>query len=248
MALRNPFSSNPVSLEDCFGCDFRQWRLRHNTDYPRMLGRLLAPHGRRFRFVTVNAALSQSLPAPADFDGLLITGSPAGVYESHPWIEPLKDLVRGAASARRPSVGICFGHQLMAEAFGGRVGKSEKGWGVGVHDYEVRVVEEWMRPVTARIACVASHQDQVVAPPPGARTLVASDFCPHAALAYAQGPAVSFQMHPEFSADYARALLDLRKERFAPGLYDAARASLTRRTDSDFLAGWIAEFFEGRAP
>lgn len=217
-------------------------------DYPRMLERLLAPHSRRLSFVAIKAAPDPILPAPAEFDGLLITGSPAAVYEGHPWIEPLKDLVRRAASARRPSVGICFGHQLMAEAFGGRVETSEKGWGVGVHDYEVRGVEDWMRPAAARIACVASHQDQVVSPPPGARTLAASDFCPHAALSYAQGPAVSFQMHPEFSAEYARALLDLRKERFAQGLYDAARASLTRRTDSDLLGGWIAAFFEGRAP
>lgn len=217
-------------------------------DYPRMFERLLRPVAPHIEFFTVRAGSGEILPRLSDFEGLLITGSPAGVYEGHAWIDPLKELVRRAAQARRPAVGVCFGHQLMAEAFGGRVERSAKGWGVGVQDYEVCAAEPWMRPAPARIVSTASHQDQVVSPPPGARILASSDFCPYAALAYAQGPAISFQMHPEFSSDYARALLDLRKERFPQDMYENARASLARRTDGDILARWIARFFEENAP
>ncbi|MEQ1929954.1 MAG: gamma-glutamyl-gamma-aminobutyrate hydrolase family protein [Parvularculaceae bacterium] len=213
-------------------------------DYPQMLQRLLAPHGSRLSFYTVHAASGEALPGVAEFDGLLITGSPAGVYEEHDWIAPAEALIREAAAAKRPQVGICFGHQLMAKAFGGHVEKSDRGWGIGVHAYDVRAGRSWMRPAPARISCAVSHQDQVVAAPQGAVTLASSEFCPFAALAYAQGPAVSFQMHPEFPHDYARALIDLRKERFAPGLYDEARASLAARTDSDVIARWIANFYE----
>lgn len=212
-------------------------------DYPLMFERLLAPVGAPLDFFTARIASGDPMPRLSDLEGLLVTGSPAGVYEDHSWIEPLKELVCRAAQARRPAVGVCFGHQLMAEAFGGRVERSAKGWGVGVQDYDVCAAEPWMRPAPARIASTASHQDQVVRPPPGARILASSDFCPYAALAYAQGPAISFQMHPEFSRDYARALLDLRKERFSPALYETARSSLARRTDSDVMARWITRFF-----
>jgi len=216
-------------------------------DYPAMFRRLFAPLAASLDVFTVKIATGAPLPALADFDGILITGSPAAVYEDHAWIAPLKDLVRGAAATKRPAVGVCFGHQLMAEAFGGRVERSKNGWGVGVQDYDVIAAEPFMRPATSRISCAASHQDQVILAPPGARILASSDFCPYAALAYRQGPAISLQMHPEFTPEYAHALLDLRKERFAPAQYDAARASLTRRTDSDLIARWIATFFEENA-
>ena len=216
---------------------------RAHGDYPAMMRRMLAPFSPGLDFATIRLASGEILPRAADFGGLLITGSSAGVYENHAWIEPLKDLVRATAAANRPQVGICFGHQLMAEAFGGRVERSDKGWGVGVHAYEVRATAGWMRSAPARIACAASHRDQIVAPPAGARILLASDFCPYAALAYLEGPAISFQMHPEFTHDYARALLDLRKEGLPADLYASARNTLRRESDRDTIAGWIADFF-----
>ncbi len=218
---------------------------KHPT-YPEMMERMLAPLAPHLSFVTYPTFKDGSLPSAADFDGLLITGSPAGVYEDHAWIAPLEDLVRNAASAGKPQVGICFGHQLMAQAFGGEVKKSDKGWGVGVHHYDVAAEAPWMAPHQGRISCAVSHQDQVTQPPPGAKTLAGSGFCEYGALAYAQGPAISFQMHPEFEHDYAADLIGIRRNRFGEALSEEGLAALKKRSDRGLLAQWIVNFFNGR--
>lgn len=180
---------------------------------------------------------------PAAFDGFVVTGSAAGVYDDLPWIAPLQDFLR-RAKGRTRLVGICFGHQVMAEAFGGRVLKSDKGWGVGLHGYEVREQAPWMDDA-APFSIPASHQDQVVEPPPAARVVASSAFVPFAALAYEDQPAISFQGHPEFTPDFAKTLLRMRRDRFAPSLYDQALASLDRPNDNDRVGGWIRAFFRG---
>lgn len=220
-------------------------RDRHPT-YPAMMERLIAPLAPRFSFSTHRVFDGAALPSPADFDGLVIMGSAAGVYEDHAWIAPLEDLVRAAAAAEKPQVGVCFGHQIMAQAFGGEVKKSDKGWGIGLHRYDVAAGADWMSPAPSKISCAVSHQDQVVAPPPGARTLAASDFCAHAVLSYAQGPAISFQMHPEFDHQYASDLIGVRRNRYGEAMADAALSSLKERSDRELLARWIVNFFEAR--
>lgn len=214
--------------------------------YPEMMERLLAPLASEISFTTWSTYQNGALPQPADFDGLLITGSAAGVYENHDWIAPLESLVRETADAGKPQVGICFGHQLMARAFGGEVRKSEKGWGVGVHFYDVTAEAPWMTPALGRVCCVVSHQDQVITPPKGATTLAQSAFCKHGALAYAHCPAISFQMHPEFEHDYASDLITLRRNRYGETLAREGLASLKNRSDRGVIARWIVNFFLGR--
>lgn len=216
---------------------------RRHGGYPQMLERLLRPFlpGASFPVFSI---LDGDPPPLAAFDGLVFTGSPAGVYEKLPWIDSLEALIRDAARAGKPQVGICFGHQLMAQAFGGRVEKSDKGWGVGVHDYHVFAPRDWMRPFARRIACAVSHQDQVTQPPPGAILLAGSSFCPNGALEYPGAPAVSFQMHPEFDPAFAADLIRARRERIPAALADEALASLRRETDRMRIAQWIAAFFQ----
>ena len=182
------------------------------------------------------------LPArPDDHPAYVITGSSAGVYDDLPWIASLQDFIR-AAQGRARMVGLCFGHQVMAEALGGRVEKSHKGWGLGLHAYGVDRTEPWMDGATT-VAVAASHQDQVVEPPSGAAVLLSSEFTPHAALLYAGGDAVSFQFHPEFERGVAKALVELRR----PGLPDPAEtdrmlASLEAPSDAERVGGWIRRF------
>lgn len=218
---------------------------RHPT-YPKMMERMLAPLAPNLSFTTWTTFRDGALPKAADFDGMLITGSPAGVYEDHDWIAPLEDLIRDAAKAGKPQVGICFGHQLMAQAFGGDVRKSDKGWGVGVHHYDVRGDAPWMTPQQGKIGCAVSHQDQVIAPPPGATTIAGSGFCEFGALSYAQGPAISFQMHPEFDHDYAADLIGIRRNRFGEALSDEGLSTLKKRSDRAVIAQWIVNFFNGK--
>lgn len=212
--------------------------------YGAMMEAMLAPVAPDFRFSPVRIFDDGAAPPRiADFDGLLITGSAAGVYEGHDWIAPLEDLIRQTASARKPQFGICFGHQIMAQAFGGKVEKSDKGWGVGLHAYDIDRPAEWMTPPLGRIACAVSHQDQVVDLPAGARRLGGSAFCENGFLDYAHAPAASLQPHPEFTSDYAEALLRLRRGRVGEDLASEGLASLKNRSDRGAIAGWIAQFY-----
>ncbi len=212
-------------------------------DYPAMFERLLKPHSDRFSFSSTAAHKGEPMPKLSEFDGLLITGSPAGVYEDHDWIEPCAALVRETAKAGKPQVGICFGHQLMAQAFGGKAEKSDKGWGVGVHDYNMNAQAGWMSPPSNRLACAVSHQDQVVEAPKGARVLGGSEFCPMGVLDFAQGPAISFQQHPEFAHDYGETLLRFRKDRIPADRADPGIASYKSRSDRELMGQWIVNFF-----
>jgi GMP synthase-like glutamine amidotransferase len=203
--------------------------------YPEMFSRLL---GEDVPFESYDVAAS-ILPAdPGDHGAYLITGSAAGVYEPLPWIEELKAFLR-AAKGRAKLVGICFGHQVMAEAFGGHVEKVDKGWGVGLHTYPIVRREPWMDDVPA-VSIPASHQDQVVMPPPRTEILASSVFTPYAGLAWTDQPAVSFQFHPEFSPDYAKALIETRRDRLPDP--DAAIASLDRANDNARVGAWIRNF------
>jgi GMP synthase-like glutamine amidotransferase len=179
-----------------------------------------------------------------DHAAYVITGSSAGVYDPLPWIEPLKAFLR-ATRGRARLVGICFGHQIMAEAFGGRVEKSTKGWGLGLHHYEVCDPAPWMGPDTpTRIAVAASHQDQVVERPPGATVLAASAFTPYAALLYPES-ALSVQFHPEFTPAFAAELVRLRRAQLPDGMADQALDSLKGASDAARVGGWIRTFLAG---
>ncbi|MCX7203357.1 MAG: hypothetical protein NTV17_14140 [Burkholderiales bacterium] len=183
------------------------------------------------------------MPEPETTDVALITGSAAGVYDDLPWITPLKNWIQRAADCGLPQVGICFGHQLMAEAFGGRAHKAPQGWGLGRHAYQVTGTEPWMRSAPQALHLAASHQDQVLDVPSTARILAHSAFTPHAALAYDHAPAISFQGHPEFSPRFAEALIRSRRgTRVSEALADEALSSLQAPLDSDVVAAWIAGF------
>ena len=205
-------------------------------DYPAMFAELL---GEGFEIERFDVPAGQ-LPDPSAHDAVLITGSPAGVYDPLPWIEPLSDFIRAARGSKM--VGICFGHQIMAEALGGHVEKSDKGWGAGLHHYAVVRPEPWLDGAD-EVAIPASHQDQVVVQPPNTEIFAASDFAPYAGLAWTDRPAISFQFHPEFSPDFAKALIERRYD-IVPDP-DAAIASLDAPNDNARVGGWIQRFLLG---
>jgi GMP synthase-like glutamine amidotransferase len=173
-------------------------------------------------------------------DAYVVTGSSAGAYDPLPWIALLEDFLR-AAGGRAKLVGICFGHQVMAQAFGGRVVKSAKGWGLGLHRYDIVKATAWMDGERS-VAVAASHQDQVVEAPPGAEVVGGSTFTPLAILHYPARQAVSFQFHPEFEPAFAEALVEMKRSQLATGDADRALASLRETHDAARVAGWIRRF------
>ena len=219
----------PESLRPLFG------------SYGSMVRRLLGP-GRDTALYDVTGG---ALPAsPAACDAYVLTGLPAGVYDDLPWIAGLIGFLR-EAKGRAKLVGFCFGHQAMAEAFGGRVVKSPKGWGVGLHRYGVRCRAPWMDDAphvdASWVDAPASHQDQVVACPPGARVTLSSAFTPYAGLEY--GDAISFQFHPEFDAAFCTALIEAKRDRYGP-LADPAIASHAQPDDCARVGRWIGQFLD----
>ncbi len=177
-------------------------------------------------------------------DGYIITGSQFSAYDDIPWIHKAKILVADLYDAKIPTVGICFGHQLIAESLGGKVKKAEeKGWGVGVHHWEVKNQTEWMgNSPPESFSMRVSHQDQVVKMPEDSKLIASSDFCPIAG--FQTGNILALQGHPEFSKDYNKALINKRLDRIGKEVSDIALASLSQEVDGDNVGAWMVEFIK----
>ncbi|HEY4199213.1 MAG TPA: type 1 glutamine amidotransferase [Devosiaceae bacterium] len=221
--------------------------LRERFDpYPVMFRRMFEATDGGFSYETVPVVSGAPLPDPSALEGIVITGSSAGVYDDYAWLEPLRAFIRKAYAHDTPLLGICFGHQIIADALGGDVRKSEKGWGLGRHTYGVEARPNYMASAPASLAVACSHQDQVISPPASARVILASEFTPNAGLAYANGAALSFQPHPEFEDNYALALAELRRGRAPDAVVDTAIASIRGDSNRRDMATYIADFFNGR--
>ncbi|WP_022706571.1 type 1 glutamine amidotransferase [Paracoccus zeaxanthinifaciens] len=212
---------SPAQLKDGLG------------DYPDMFLRLLDGRGFEFRIWHVEA---MEFPADIhDADGWLLTGSRHGAYEDHAFIPPLEDFIRRAYDGAVPMVGICFGHQIIAQALGGKVEKFAGGWAVGAQDYDFD---------GRNVRLNAWHQDQVVTRPEGAVPAGRNAFCENAALIY-DDRAFTVQAHPEFEDAFVQGLMDTRAKGVVPqDLLDRAAARMGEAKDTGLLADRIEAFFK----
>ncbi|WP_170418017.1 type 1 glutamine amidotransferase [Ruegeria arenilitoris] len=211
----------PEPLERSFG------------DYDLMFQQLL--DGNDFEFVTY-AVVDDVLPDSAsDCDGWVITGSRHGAYEDHPWIPKLEQLIREIQAARKPLIGVCFGHQIIAQALGGKVEKFDKGWAIGrtEYDYDGR-----------KVSLNAWHQDQVTALPDSAQLLGSNAFCKNAMVAY--GDTIwTVQAHPEYSNDFIQGLMETRGKGVVPdALMDDAKTRWNTPDDNANIGRFMAEFLK----
>ncbi len=217
--------------------------------YPQMFRSMFDAAGQLFEYDTVRALDGEPLPDPATLDGVIIPGSPVGVYDDLPWFEPLRAFIRDAYAKGTPMLGVCFGHQIIADALGGDVKKSEKGWGMGRHTYGVRNRPSFLAPAPEALTVACSHQDQVIAPPKSATVFLASEFTPNAGLIYDNGRIVTVQPHPEFTDDYALALAEMRRGKAPDDVIDTAKKSISPATPSHSrdVAGYIGAFLKNAA-
>lgn len=201
--------------------------------YSDLYTQMLAGRGLEFRTWSV---VDMEFPDSVhDAEGWLISGSRHGAYEDLPFIPPLEDFIRKAYAAEVPLVGICFGHQIIAKALGGKVEKFAGGWGVGRTDYKFD---------GATLALNAWHQDQVVEKPAEAEVIASSDFCRYAGFRY-KGPAFSVQPHPEFDRTALDLLLNVRAPGVvAPDRIEAAKAAMEDPVDNTVMAEQIVTFFK----
>ena len=167
-------------------------------EYPAMFVALLGRLDPQLEFAVYDVEEGE-YPADIDeVDAYLITGSKSSVYDDKPWIADLMDFVRELDARGKKIVGICFGHQLVAQALGGRTEKSPKGWGVGLHDYRFSSSPDWHDGGRDDFHILVSHQDQVTVPAEGSEVLAGSAFCPNAVCQLGRH-ILTFQGHPEFS-------------------------------------------------
>ena len=185
-------------------------------------------------FSSVHVAGNQAPPTPETVDGIIISGSEKGVYDNTPWMQPLRENLLLMQSAGVPMFGICFGHQIMADVFGGKAAKADKGFITGSRQFNDRGTS-----VNAYLA----HQDQVIDVPPGAEVIASAAHCPVAALSY-DFPAMSVQFHPEYNREFTRDLIDMfGAELMTPEQIQAARDSLSAEPEDALWCTEVAEFF-----
>jgi len=224
-------------------CDHTDPDLRAiDGDYGEMFVALFSRHAPQLVLTRIDLIGGAPLPALDAFDAYVVTGSRLDAVTEDPWVLALGHFLRRAKEAGVPVVGICFGHQLIAHVLGGRVERAAEGWGVGVHGAEV-TAEARSPEIPARFRLLLSHQDQVLALPPGAELLATSAHAPIAALR--AGSLLGFQGHPEFSARFAAALMARRIDRIGAEVVAEARRTLDTPTDAAAIARWIASHLAG---
>lgn len=211
------------------------------ADYPEAFRALFAKDNHDIALRVYDVCHGELPESVGECQGYIITGSKHSVYEDILWIHQLADFVRQVHAQKHKLVGICFGHQMIAYALGGKVTKSDHGWGIGTKPVELQHTKAWMQPEKPSYRLLLSHQDQVLALPNGAESLGGNEHCPISMIGVGEHM-LGIQAHPEFTTPYAEALMDSRVERIGIDPIQAAKTTLNEPTDETTVAHWIEAF------
>ncbi|MEM1156414.1 MAG: type 1 glutamine amidotransferase [Pseudomonadota bacterium] len=172
--------------------------------YPEMGTQLLIDALGDVKSTIISPVSGEPLPAPSDFDAYLIMGSEFSANDHFDWISELIAFIQALAIARTPLLGICFGHQVIAKAMGGKI--ENIAWVVGKQHYHP--VATARQSGASGFDTLCFHQDQVTALPPAAERDMASRHCENAAIRYTDWPCWTIQSHPEFGLEYTCDLIE----------------------------------------
>lgn len=210
-------------------------------DYDDMFHRLFSPYP-GVELVAYDSVIGETPSSPSECDAWITTGSRHSVNDDAQWVRDLEDFVRTIESSRRPFVGICFGHQLLAKALGGEVASAETGWSVGVKEIRVRPGVEFIPSSVSSLRMFNSNREQVVSTPDGADVIAWSEPCPVSMMTLGDFM-LGIQGHPEIDMDYGRALITSRRGKAVPQeVADEGLSSLDQGSDSAVVSDLILRF------
>lgn len=216
----------------------------HYGDYPDMFQSLFLRAAPSLSFAVFNVVAGHYPDQVHECDAYVITGSKASVYDNETWIKTLGDYTKELNRHNKKLVAVCFGHQLIAEVFGGKTEKSPKGWGVGVHTINVVADKTWLQPHKQTLNVVVSHQDQVTRLPDDAELIATSDFCEYSMFQLGEN-IITIQGHPEFSKDYSRNMMQYRAEKIGEKKLNNGIESLNKPVDDLLLSQYLLAFLKG---
>ena len=223
-------------------CDSTNENFRkEHGDYSDMFISLFQSVEPTLKFETYNVILGEYPKNLQDNNVYLISGSRYGVNDGDKWIDDLERFVLELQHRKHPLIGICFGHQMIAKALGGKTELSTKGWGVGVQKYQKIVTEPWLEPDIEQFSILSFHKDQVSKLPKDAVLIAENDFCPYSAY-YIGEWLISFQGHPELTKDYVRSLLFHRENILGREVFKNGIKSLEKQIQPQTIAKWILNF------
>ena len=221
-------------------CDeVREELISVDGTYKAMFQRLFAPHTHDVELLFYRIDLGELPHHIHECDAYTSSGSHRSVYEDEPWIHAFKELLVQFHQQKIPFFGVCFGHQMIAHALGGKVGLAPQGWGVGLHEITILKEKEWMQPIKNTLKIIVSHKDQILKIPEQAETLASSPHCPVSMIKC--GSLTGIQGHPEYLAEFARPLMLSRRKDIPEGILLEADKSLSTAPDQELLVQWILQ-------
>ena len=219
-------------------------------DYPEMIISVLSEAaseiGMKVEFINYDVEHGIYPDEIDETDAYIITGSKKSVYDDDAWIQRLKKYTQELHAAKKKLVGICFGHQLVADALGGSTHEAPVGWCVGNHENEIVQSSWFMAEENLKFySLIVSHKDQVFRLPREAKRLASTKDCPNSM--YCIGDHIlGIQGHPEFSKKYSRDLIEMRRELLGVETYNVGVESLVKSPMRDVVGRWILRFIKGK--
>lgn len=225
-----------------FECGYVPESLQNDfISYPDMLIRSFNNINCKFEYSIYDVTKNHFPENIDECDAYIMTGSSHSVNDEYSWIAKLEEIVRKCQKHQKKLIGICFGHQLLAKALGGKVEQSKAGWGIGLIENRLLQYETWLIFKQAEFNMIVSHEDQVVKIPEGATLLASNDHCANFMIKFGD-KLLGIQGHPEFDNDFIRALMKARADIIPENILEAGYDSLSKTSDNLLVMQWITHF------